>query len=201
MPGLRYRMWLYLLHIFLEDSSRSTAWPIRSIRHWDDCSAPVVDVWQEFWVNLWPLAVASQESRPLRRLLAASPLPRSGRGRDTVTDPDISTHTCQCEAKERNKTKQNKNVHSKYQVVFRVQILYQCCARWLYSDRTWSWSGVLSKDEVWTEEVLLCMFALLNNVVLSLHWNCWLWQEAPGSLEVSPMIDGTGAEQATTQAS
>lgn len=111
MPGLRYCMWLYLRHIFLEESTCSTAWPIHSIRHWADCSGPAVDVWQEYWINLWPLAVASQESRPLRRLtsaaLPASPLPQSGRGRQTVLDPDICTCTCRCETKQTNRKEWN----------------------------------------------------------------------------------------------
>lgn len=145
MPGLRYCTWLCLLHTFLEESSRSTAWPIRSIRHWDDCSGPAVDVWQEFWINfvaslLLPLRKAVLSGASLQPPLPASPLPRSARGRVSVLGPDICTHTCQCETKEREREKmkltQTCTTNTRQYLERRS---WTALCRWLYSD--WTWFG------------------------------------------------------------
>lgn len=165
MPGLRYCMWLYLLRIFLKESTCSTAWPIRYIRHWADCSGPVVDVWQEFWINLWPLAVASQESRPLRRLSSArSP---------SLSAPSEWTRMSDCTwplhlhvyVSMWNKTKQNKKTtkHTLTQMsttntrddFIQTELGYEVE------------HGVLSRDE----KRYCCVVCFLENVVLSLHWN------------------------------
>lgn len=125
---------------------------------------------------LLPLRKAVLSGASLQPPLPASPLPRSARGHVSVLGHDICTHTCQCETKEREREKNetHTNVYNKYQAVFGAQILNSvvpddCIRTELGSEVE---LGVLSKDEVRTEEALLSMVALLNNVVSSLHWNC-----------------------------
>lgn len=177
------------------------------IRHWADCSGPVVDVWQEFWINLWPLAVASQESRPLRRLSSArSP---------SLCAPSEWTRMSDCTWPKHlhvyvsmwNETKQNKTTKRTLTQMSTTNTRETLDCRsfnsvvvpddFIQTELGYEVEhGVLSRDG----KRYCCFVCFLENVVLSLHWNWRLWKEVPGLLELS-LIDETRAEQVTTQAS